>query len=431
MDNTTTTPSLEAHQIELAERILQFGFFVDIAFGDSVSNNPGHRVLGIESDQPLICAVSPAELDVSRYRIGRILPFLYNYAYQGRRTEGAIDWVEWNSEADDRYVFGAFVEMTDINNIVCLSAEFDYDQTGYLTRMLKLADARHCIDFGDDLSIEDVALLADMSERSVRNALRGEGESRLASADGEHVSAEEALRWLRSRRGVFMETSVTSLDGESLPSALSYAEIPPFISLRLAKLYPPQDSDTDDHCLPTEKAAKVLGWPVNRLLSTTQDAANVRPQDCSALAKVMCVDSAWFTEQVMCALFPKQMALIAYRKEFDEPDTDVVPAFIDVSLTANGIKHGYLDIPATFSFFFPMDSFGGRGKDERGAEVELRYRGQSRMTDIRVKSSITISPRVRFFSYFSMLGAKPGDTLRISQIDDRTFDLIHLPKEGA
>ena len=77
----------------------------------------------------------------------------------------------------------------------------------------------------------------------------------------------------------------------------------------------------------------------------TQDTANIKPQDCSDLAKALRVDSAWFTEQVMCALFPKQMALLAYRKEIDEPDTDSAPAYRDIDLTENGIKHGYLDIP--------------------------------------------------------------------------------------
>lgn len=430
MENTTsaTRPSLEAHQYELAERLLQFGFFLDLCLGDFANNNPGHRVLGINGNEPVISAVAPGELDVQQYRVGRILPFLYDYAYNARRVEGAIDWREWNSEADERYVFGGFIEMTNVENVRCASAEYNYDVTNYLPAMLRLADARQRLDFDEDLSIEDVALLADMNERSVRNALRAEGENQLVSEDGEQVRAADALRWLRGRRGGFRETTVVALDGESLPDVLSYAEIPFFIERRLERLFPLQDSDADDCCRPTEKAAKRLGWAVSKVFAMTRDTANIRPQDCTALAGVLRVDPAWFTEQVMCALFPKQMSLIAFRKEIEEPDPEEVPSFIEVELTENGIRHGYLDISASLSSFFPADCFGSKGSGKRGKEVELRYAGQARQTDIRIKSSITISPRARFVSYFSKMNAKAGDVVRVGRIDERTYELTFIAK---
>ena len=430
MENTRNAiPSLEAHQAELAERLMQLGLFINLALGDAISNCPGNRMLGLDSDyvaQPIETEID--EVNVLRYRVGRILPFLYDYAYHARRTAGAIDWQEWDVEADDRYIFGAFLEMTNIESVINISAEFSYHVTGHLTRMLKLADARHRLDFEDEVTIADVALLADMEERSVRNCLRTEGANHLESHDGEHVVSAVALRWLLSRRTKFTETVEVKITGEEIPASLSYAEIPGFITKRLATLFPSQEDDTDDCCRPEDKAAKLLGWSYARVLAASQDATTIRPQDCVALAKVLRVDPAWFTEQVMCALFPKEMALIAYRREIEEPEADEIPSFIEVELSEKGIEHGYLDIPASLSAFFPADSFGGRGEHDVGAKIELRYSDQTRMSDIRVKSSIRISPRARFTSYFNGVKARAGDVIRIAKVGERIYEMTHLPK---
>lgn len=427
--NETTNPigTLEAHRLELAERILQVGFFLDSAFGDFADNYPGHRALGIDGKETLIWAVSPEELDINKYRIGRMLPFLYDYAYNARRAEGTIDWSSWNDEGDDRAIFGGFIDVSYVEAITFISGEYDYEQTALLPKMLKLADARYHLDFGDSLSIDEIALLADMNERSVRNALRADGENCLVSDDGESVASAEALRWLRSRRGGFKETTVTSFHGETLPSALTYAEISVFIDARLQKLFPILDTDNDE-CWGIGKAARMLNWPVSRLFAMSQDTANINPKDCAALAKVLRVDPAWFTEQVMCALFPKEMSLIAHRRDVAESAAEEPLSSIKVVLSASAIKHGYLDIPAAESAFFPADCFGGRGGQDKGSEIELRYGGQSKATDIRVKSSITISPRARFISYFSTLRAKPGDSILVSRIDERTYELVYLPQ---
>lgn len=420
------TPSLKLHQIELAERILQFGFFLNVALDDLSSNVSGDRALGFESKGDLlIYRMAPDELDLQRYRIGRFLPFVYEYAYEGRKVMGATDWNDWYGEAGDRDVLGAFVEMTDVDGVAAILAEYDFTQTNYLRQMLSRADARNALDSGEALSINQLALLANLNERSVRNALKAEGVQALTSSDGETVPAREALRWLESRRGMFKKTSIVVFGEDELPEALSLAEIPVFIGTRIAQLFAAQESDPEDCCYPIEKAAHVLGWNASRIYDLTQDTSKIDPKDCAKLANILRVDPAWFTEQVMCALFPEQMSLIEYRKEFELPAAESYSGVIEVPLTENGIKHGYLDIPATLSDFFPADSFGGRGADDRGVDVELRYAGLSKKTDMRVKSSITISPRIRFTSYFNLHRAKPGDLIKIGRIDERTFELTH------
>src|SRR5688500_6255139 len=107
---------------------------------------------------------------------------------------------------------------------------------------------------------------------------------------------------LLSRRSGFKETTISNFSADSQPDSLTYSEIAPFIQDRLKRLYP---DDDEDPCM-YGKAAKALGWPLERVYAITEEVGNIRPQECEALAKALRVDVGWFTEQVMCALFPKQ-----------------------------------------------------------------------------------------------------------------------------
>ncbi|BCT66578.1 hypothetical protein NNRS527_00142 [Nitrosospira sp. NRS527] len=419
---TAKIPSLEQLQEALGARLLGLAAFLNISLGDTEGNSPGNRALRLDTDEygaPWDMELS--EIEVRRYRVGRMLPFLYDYAYHGKRgADSTLSWSEWRGDYDDREVFKYFLSLTAEDGIVNIDLSLgDIIAKDQLNDMLNRADARQLLDSGEELSISDIALLANMNEKSVSNALRAEGDHRLVSADGEHVENAEALRWLRSRRGGFKETTISNFSEKSQPDSLTYAELAPFIQDRLKRLYPDGDEDV---CL-FGKAAKVLGWSSKRVYAVTEDAGNIRPEDCEALAKALRVDVSWFTEQVMCALFPKQMALVMYRREFEIESNDESPS-IEVRLTEKGIKNGYLDIPADHALFFPEDCFGGRGSQEKGVEIELRYGGTSRMTDIRRKSSITISPRARFVSYFNAIQAKPGDVMKIARLGDRTYELL-------
>jgi hypothetical protein len=422
-------PSLEQLQEGLAARMLNLAAFLNISLGDTEGNSPGNRALRLDTDEYVApWNMTPSEIDVNRYRVGRILPFLYDYAYHGKRgADGAFNWNEWDGDYEDREVFGYFLDITDADGVFNINGYLDsLIAEAPLRDMLKRADARQRLDAGEQLSISDIALLGGLNEKSVSNALRAEGENRLAlvSADSEYVENSEALRWLLSRRGGFKETTISNFSEGSHPDNLTYAELAPFIQDRLKRLYP---DDSEDVYL-YSKAAKVLGWQSKRVYAITEDAGNIRPQDCEALAKALRVDVGWFTEQVMCALFPKQMALVMYGRELEIESNDESPS-IEVQLTEKGIKNGYLDIPAARAGFFPGDCFGGRGSQEKGAEIELRYGGTSRLTDIRRKSSITISPRIRFVGYFNTIHAKPGDVIKIARVGDRAYELSPMKEQ--
>lgn len=425
---STGKPTLRELELELAARILCLGAFLNASLGDTAGNSPGNRCLSLDEDdfgRPWMTDVT--EIDVRRYRVGRLLPYLYSYAYEGVRgpVEGCdlhTDPSDWNDEYGDREIFYSFLDVTDTEVI----SNIDADKTmlgrqSKLWDMLRRAQARFNLDSGNPVTIAEIALLANMNERSVRNALRAEGDARLQSENGEEVTHEEALRWLRSRRSGFRETTDAARSSSELPKALRYAEIGPFIASRIRRFFP--DREENEYVGDLE-AARTIGWTQKRLRAVMEDAGNIRPQDCNDLAKLVRVDPVWFTEQVMYALFPDQMSVLMKRQP--EPVAAPLP-FVEVTLTENQIKNGYLDVPQEHSSLFPDDSFGQRSPKNAGKPVEFRYGGLSRETDIRQKSGLTISPRIRFEAYFkSTLGAKPGDVIRITRLGDRVYELNHV-----
>lgn len=422
-------PALRDLELELAARLLCLGAFLNASLGDTAGNSPGNRCLDLPGDEygrPWDTDVT--EIDVRRYRVGRLLSYLYAYAYEGVRgpIEGCdlvSDRLDWNDEYGDREIFSSFLNVTDTEVVTNIDGDKTIlgPQSG-LWDMTRRAMARFALDSGETVSIEQIALLANMNERSVRNALRAEGDGRLESPNGEDVSHEEALRWLRSRRSGFRETVDAARGSDDLPRRLGYAEIGPFIGSRVRKFFPDRE---ENEYLGDLEAARTIGWTQKRLRAVTEDAGNIRPQDCNDLAKLTRVDPAWLTEQIMYALFPEQMNTVLKRQAVNQ---EVAVPFIEVALTEPQIRNGYLDIPQEHIDFFPADSIGFRPSDSAGKSVEFRYAGISRETDIRQKSALTLSPRIRFESYFKKtLGARPGDAIRIKKVSDRIYELEHRP----
>ncbi|MGZ3766999.1 MAG: hypothetical protein ACXVA2_20220 [Mucilaginibacter sp.] len=435
MKDSKVDAHLKSLQRELAERIVHLAAFVDTCFGNGNGNYGNRLIESIDKNEVSLYFDDFDLLDLSKYKIGRNLSYFYIYAYHARCTQG-IDWNDWDIDNVDQ-VFREFLELTDTFGVVSSTGNdpewgtmiygpgrSKWRKSG-LWEMMNLCDARHRLDFDGEVSIADIALLANMNEKSVINALRAEGENQLLSEDGEIVKSSEALRWLRGRKSGFRETTFISFDRDELPTSLRYMEIAPFIKSRLEKIYENSESFWCD------EAASLLGYSHDQLWSIVVDDINNLPiKDTHRIAKVIQVDPAWFTEQVFTALYPEQMELILYKKEIDfELVTDEQEKpYIEVNLTEKGIKNGYIDISEKLSDFFPKDCFGDRASDKQGNPIELRFGSEVRNTDIRVKSSITISPRARFGGYFNkVINAKPGDTLRIIKVDDRVFEIKHIP----
>ena len=442
---TKQRPTLEQVQEELRGTFVAIGVLLNECFYPG----SGDRLIGV----PLAYrgdSATPA-IDLSKTEIGRYLPIYYRYAYEGKMTPG------YESELDD---YGENIErLVDFASMfVSDSAYFDLcldvagldvaTDVGHLRDMLDRLRARLSLDSGSSLSVREIALLADMSERSVRNAMTADGSNRLVASKDGIVENLEAHRWLEGRRG-FVKTERRQFP-ESLkdcPDQLDALEIPAFVRDRLLKRFPEQpsiaavaleaaaspshDGAYDSYPEIIELAARVAGLPAKTIQDALQQPLRIRPEDCVGLAKLLVVDPVWFTLQVMQALFPTSMDMVLNPSHYrsDVAEVQVEGKSVDVVLTEAMIKHGYLDVPAHAKVLFPDDCFGTRATDDKGKSIELRYGDHAEATDIRVKSEQTISPRKRFTAWFQKeIAASAGDRIRVTRIAERVFELTHLPK---
>ena len=237
-------------------------------------------------------------LDVHQSPIGKDISVYYEYAFEARMPAGC-DIPNWGNEE-------GFKKLEEF--IVGPIEGRSSPTAGCMHDMIKLVKARRALDKGDKLSIKQIALLAGMTEKSVRNAIYADGSSRLEGTSTDKsdtlVENHEAKCWLKGRRS-FRETTFAKFNDQQ-PERLSHAEISKYVSELVHSLY--GDEHGENY---VERAAKQIGWENDeqRLLDIMVNTSAIRPLDCEALANLIKVDAAWFTEQVMRALFPRQMEL--------------------------------------------------------------------------------------------------------------------------
>lgn len=272
------------------------------------------------------------------------------------------------------------------------------------------------------------------------NALSAGGEGGLQAGPDGRIPNGEALRWLHGRRG-FVATQRRELpsDPRELPDSLDAVEIPPFVYRRLTQLWTPVADEEHDrqwvnnmgHAGWIGAAAMACGLPMERLESAVRLPLDIRPNECDRLAKALRVDRVWLTHQVMVALFPDQVGMLLNPTTWqsDDAPADVVnvTSSVTVTLTDKMLAHGYIDLPISAKSLFPEDCFGSRTEGDEGSQVELVYGVHRSQSDIRIKSSKTISPRRRFTAWLNTeLGARPGDRIRIEKSGEREFTLTHI-----
>ncbi|MBA2659788.1 MAG: hypothetical protein H0U72_09685 [Nitrosospira sp.] len=436
-------PTLVQIENELRGTFVAVGVLLDECF----YRGSGSKLIGVplEHREQAISAV-----DLNKTTIGRYLPIYYRYAYEGKVVPGYEDEINESGDNMERLADFARIFQSDSSYFdLCLDvASLDVEtDIGHLSDMIDRLRARHDLDDGSSMSILDLALLADMSDRSVRNAVTVEGPGRLLVDNKGMVENAEARRWLSGRRG-FVPTQKKEFP-ESLdeyPDQLDALEIPPFVHQRLAKRFAPHEIDMallDSVSSPNydgayteypevvQRAAKEAGLPEQSIQAALQQPIRIRPQDCPGIAKAISVDTVWFTTQVMSALFPTQTDMLLNPSHYlnDMPTLKLEGNTVEVILSEAMIQHGYLDLPAHAKELFPTDCFGTRTKGDTGKFIELHYSGRVEQTDIRVKSEQTISPRKRFNAWYQKeLRAQPGDRIRLSRKADRVYELTYLPK---
>jgi hypothetical protein len=240
----------------------------------------------------------PVNFDVRQSPIGQDVPVYHEYAFEARMPRGC-GIANWGNEVGFKTLEESIAGQTE---------DGSNSASGPVYEMVQLVKARLALDNGDRLSIKQIALLARMTEKSVSNALHADGDNRLKGAAANKVDTlvenHEALCWLRGRRS-FRETTFPEFDGEQ-PETLSHAEISKYIHDRVYSLYGGEEAK--DY---PDIAIAQLGWEddTQRLYDIFVNTSAIHPMDCEALASLIKVDAAWFTEQVMRALFPRQMEL--------------------------------------------------------------------------------------------------------------------------
>ena len=315
IDFGKTKYTREQVRLELAGRILADLLRLSAVLGPG----SGHRALGLAT--PAIPGrveltfntptwrLSLDDINIDQLWIGQVVMAMYDYAYEQRYLAG-----------QPFYEFKAELEIVE-DFVVHLDSElfwlFIRDRAHMwhagdanweaLPNLYAATSARLDLDMGESLSIEDLAILADMSERSVRNAVSASGDAQLRITkigNSEWVDNDEARRWLAMRRG-FVPTRFENISGEigQHPEALtSLYDLGNFIHLRWSAL-----GKTP------EMVHQELEWSETRfdyLNGLTGTPQHIDPRDCADLARSLQVSEAWFTTQVMRNLFPQQVNML-------------------------------------------------------------------------------------------------------------------------
>jgi hypothetical protein len=430
--------TLRALEAELAAHYAGLAMVADECY----EKGAGSRMLGPADDGCEYITLDRVEAKVRATRIGRLLPVWYRYGVEGIHSAGY-------SSRDFDVSDGPLERLRDMVNLLRTSDPYFQDclltlgvekeslERRGLSDLIERVGARVQLDTGAPLSLHELAVLAEMNERSVRNALSADGEGRLVAGPEGLVENTEAHRWLRDRRN-FRPTQNRELPNDLLtvPIALDAAEIPQFVARRLELLsqsYLP--GEPAEKCLDQwiRDNARRVGLEPHRIKAAMQTPLSITPQECRSFALLLEVESVWLTHQVMAALYPEQVEMLLnparwQGRESVGPSSEVALATVPVTLTAAMIEHGYLDLPSSAKALFPADAIAGRSREDVGGQVELRYGSHLAMTDVRIKSEHTISPRKRFTGWLkSELRAKVGDTIRIDRLSERTFRLTHIP----
>lgn len=283
-----TKPSLEDIKDDLAARIKEYFQRTNEYFNEK----------DCEEGQENIRIPSSDNLDVHQFPIGRDIQVYYEYAFEARMPRGcSIE--NWGNEDGFKKLEEFIIRPIKGEGIPASSS---------LENLIERVNARYALDNGGRLSIKQIALLAGMTEKSARNAIHADGGNRLEGAATDKsdtfVENHEAKCWLKGRRS-FRETIFPEFDKQQ-PESLSHAEVSKYISEIVHFQY--GDEHGEDY---VARAAKQLGWEngEERLIAIMKNTSAIRPTDCEALANLIKVDAAWFTEQIMRALFPRQMEL--------------------------------------------------------------------------------------------------------------------------
>ncbi|TCS32917.1 hypothetical protein EDC30_11928 [Paucimonas lemoignei] len=209
----------------------------------------GWALLGLDPKnfkEESISLLKPEAIDIDKFIVTDVLMELYDYGINGERRG---DW-NWIDMATDTLSF-----IDGLKNFLLLhesSIRFSLDLSQHV---LAVAHARNLLDEqegitsvtdeaavglgvrGGVLMLSDVALLANMDEKSVRNAANPKHKNHLKTfnhGSRTYVTAEDALAWLKERRG-FKPTVYIPQDAERNLTTSGFLSLADFGAYLLAQ----------------------------------------------------------------------------------------------------------------------------------------------------------------------------------------------------
>jgi len=329
MENSIAKYTREVVRLELAGRILADLLRLNTVLGPQAA----HRAMGIAV--PAIPArieltlnnpsfeISLDDINIDHLHMGRFVMAMYDYAYEHRYPVG-VEMYEFKAEMEHvedfvidlkSEIIGLF--MRDPSHMGD-AADADWNA---LPDLYSTTYARLRLDMGESMFVRDIAVLANMAEKSVRNAAVSKGENQLniKSIPGidtcDFVDNDDARRWLSLRRG-FVPTHFENMTAErdQHPESLnSLFELGAYIDQRWTAL-----NKTP------ETVHKELHWHSSKfdyLNAISGNPQHIDPKDCGDLARSLQISEAWLTSQVMRNLFPHQVELLLQQGQKSETIT--------------------------------------------------------------------------------------------------------------
>jgi hypothetical protein len=323
MESSIAKHTRQSVRLEFAGRVLADLLRMNTVLGPQAA----HRALGIAVpavpsrfeatlNNPAFM-ISLDDINIDQLHMGRFVMAMYDYAYEHRYPVG-VPMYEFKAEMEHVEDFVVDLESEIINlfmgdpSHMGEAADAEWEA---LPNLYAATYARLNLDMGESMFISDIAILANMAEKSVRNAATTLGENKLSikSIPGidtcDFVDNDEARRWLSSRRG-FVPTHFGSMTAEldQHPESLnSLFELGSYIDERWTAL-----NKTP------ETVHKELSWNPSKfdyLNAITGNPHQIDPKDCADLARSLQISESWLTSQVMRNLFPHQVELLLQREQ--------------------------------------------------------------------------------------------------------------------
>lgn len=222
----------------------------------------------------------PNLVDVKRFNIAHQFDSCFDYAF----TPSVL------TAHDDSYVQDLQVFMLGIPRTDNGGDMLPFLREGLCHIVAEATLARFNLDEGFDLTTSQIALMANMTEGAVRNALAQKGEGGLRAILGTKnpvmIEHAEALRWLNERRG-FVPTPENLRDDRFLTTQIGNERTAHGLGKLIGRLLRPAFGSP-------ENALEKLGWGKDKLNAWENGTQAFAEADAALLGKALNVDVPLF-----------------------------------------------------------------------------------------------------------------------------------------